>query len=135
MHKYFWSMYQKANCKYTLFNGMLINYSYTLTILNVWSINTNTGINIHKYKYRHQNIKYLIYTSYASNSSCQMFNTDLHVTTLCGYIPMWIWTIPTPSWHLWLWATTKTEVAQGNSARDIPVLRRNVIVKVISPFP
>ena len=41
-----------------LFNGMIINYSYTLTILNVWSINTNTGISIHKYKYRHRNIKF-----------------------------------------------------------------------------
>ena len=42
-----------------LFNGnMIINYSYTLKVLNVWSINTNTGINIYKYKYRHQNIKF-----------------------------------------------------------------------------
>ena len=90
MHKYFWSMYYKACCKYMLFNGnMIINYSYTLKVLNVWSINTNTGINIYKYKYRHQNIKFnkLVFDTLFMQViqeivHAKFFNIDLHVTTL-----------------------------------------------------
>ena len=70
MHKYFWSMY-----------GMIINYSYTLTVLNVWSINPNTGINIHKYKYKHQNIKLVFDTLFIQVK--QVIVHDKFLTLIC----------------------------------------------------